>query len=153
LDLGGLRGAMSPLGILAAVVAAAVAVAAVIGLTRRRRPASAAVPPWACGAGALTPRMQYTASAFAEPLQRVFDDVLRPDTDLEVSHLVESRYMLDRIRYHRQIADAVEARLYTPILRLIGIGAELIRTAHNGRLHRYLGYGTVGLLIALVVAR
>jgi hypothetical protein len=36
---------------------------------------------------------------------------------------------------------------------VIVAGAELIRRAHNGRLHRYLGYGTVGLLIALVVAR
>lgn len=153
LTLGGLRGSMSPLGILAAIAAAGVAVATVVALTRRGRPAATTVPLWACGAGALTPRMQYTASAFAEPLQRVFDDVLRPDTDIEVSHLAESRYMLDRIRYRRQIADAVEVRFYTPVLRLIGAGAKLVRRAHNGRLHRYLGYGTVGLLVALVVAR
>lgn len=153
LELSGLRGAMSPLGVLAAVAAAALLIAMSIGLTRRGRPAPTTVPLWACGAGPLTPRMQYTASAFAEPLQRVFDDVLRPDTDIEVSHLDESRYMLDRIRYRRQISDAVEARLYAPILRVVEAGAHLVRRAHNGRLHWYLGYGAVGLLIALVVAR
>ncbi|HWC35496.1 MAG TPA: proton-conducting transporter membrane subunit [Mycobacteriales bacterium] len=150
---GGLHGAMSPLGVLAAVAAAAVVIVTVLGSTRRARPAAAAVPLWACGAGPLTARMQYTASAFAEPLQRVFTDVLRPDTDIEVTHLAESRYLLDRIRYRQQTVDVIEARLYTPILRLIGAGAELIRRAHDGRLHRYLGYGTAGLLIALAVAR
>jgi hypothetical protein len=152
-ELSGLRGSISPLGILAAIAAAAVVSTTVAGWNRRGRPATSTVPLWACGAGALTPRMQYTASAFAEPLQRVFDDVLRPDTDVEVSHLAESRYMLDRIRYRRQITDAVEVKLYRPIVRLIRAGGEVIRRAHNGRLHRYLGYGAVGLLIALVVAR
>ena len=151
--LGGLHGAMSPLGVLAAVAAAAVVIVTVLGLTRRARPAAAAVPLWACGAGPLTARMQYTASAFAEPLQRVFTDVLRPDTDIEVTHLAESRYLLDRIRYRQQTVDVIEARLYVPILRLVGAGAEVIRRAHDGRLHRYLGYGTAGLLIALAVAR
>ncbi|HVV77102.1 MAG TPA: proton-conducting transporter membrane subunit [Mycobacteriales bacterium] len=153
MQLGRLRGSMSPLGILAAVTTAAVVVITVVALTRRSRPTPTSVPLWTCGAGALTSRMQYTAGAFAEPLQRVFDDVLRPDTDVEVSHFAESRYLLDRIRYRRQFADAVEVRLYTPIVRLVGAGADFIRRAHNGGLHRYLGYGMVGLLIALVAAR
>ena len=40
--------------------------------------------------------MQYTATSFAEPLQRVFDDVLRPDTDIEVTHVAESQYLADK---------------------------------------------------------
>ena len=49
-------------------------------------PGPGASPLWACGADALTARMEYTATSFAEPLQRVFDDVLRPDTDVDVTH-------------------------------------------------------------------
>ena len=66
------------------------------GATRRRREQAAL---WGCGGPELTPRMQYTSSSFAEPLQRVFDDVLRPDIDVEVSHLSESRYLVAKVRY------------------------------------------------------
>ncbi len=45
---------------------------------------------WDCGGGPLTARMEYTATSFAEPLQRVFDDVLAPETDLDVTHLDEA---------------------------------------------------------------
>ena len=57
--------------------------------------------------------MQYTATSFAEPLQRVFDDVLRPDTDIEVTHTAESQYLADKITYRTRIADAIEERCYT----------------------------------------
>ncbi|CNN45713.1 NADH dehydrogenase subunit n [Mycobacterium tuberculosis] len=31
--------------------------------------------------------------------------------------------------------------------------AELVRRAHNGRVHVYLAYGALGVLVVLVVAR
>ncbi|HET7530184.1 MAG TPA: proton-conducting transporter membrane subunit, partial [Mycobacteriales bacterium] len=151
--LPGLDGSLSALATVVGVVAFAVLVAALVAMARRRRPAAADVPLWACGAGTFTPRMQYTASAFAEPLQRVFDDVLRPDTDIEVTHLEESRYQLDRVHYRGRITDAVEDRLYEPVLRLVITGAALVRRLHNGSLHRYLALAGLGLLIALVMAR
>jgi len=55
-------------GLLVSVVAVRSAAA---GIARRRQ-----VALWDCGAGAPTARMQYTATSFAEPVQRVFDDVL-----------------------------------------------------------------------------
>ena len=83
--LPGLHGSIAPAVI---AVALAAAVLAAVGLARWR--SGGAPPPslplWACGADDLTARMQYTATSFAEPLQRVFDDVLRPDTDIEVTH-------------------------------------------------------------------
>ena len=47
---------------------------------------------WGCGRTLQTARMEYTATSFAEPLQRVFDDVLQPDLDIDVTHADESRY-------------------------------------------------------------
>nr|WP_019283892.1 proton-conducting transporter membrane subunit [Mycobacterium tuberculosis] len=119
----------------------------------RRRPAPARLPLWACGAADLTVRMQYTATSFAEPLQRVFGDVLRPDTDIEVTHTAESRYMAERITYRTAVADAIEQRLYTPVVGAVAAMAELLRRAHTGSVHRYLAYGALGVLIVLVVAR
>ena len=111
------------------------------------------MPLWACGADELTARMQYTATSFAEPLQRVFDDVLRPDSDVEVTHYAESRYMAESVTYRSRIGDAIEERLYRPVLTAVAVAAGLVRRAHTGSVHLYLAYGALGVLIVLVVAR
>ena len=97
--------------------------------------------------------MQYTATSFAEPLQRVFDDVLRPDTDVEVTHPAESQYLADKVTYRATIRDAIEDRLYTPVIRAVAAAAQLVRTAHTGSVHLYLAYGAFGVLVVLVVAK
>ncbi|CAM2747223.1 hypothetical protein H7J50_04055 [Mycobacterium intermedium] len=151
--LPGLSGSVAPAVICAGVVGAAVVAA---GLTRwrsRRRPPPVRLPLWACGADELTARMQYTATSFAEPLQRVFDDVLRPDTDIEVTHSAESRYFAHKITYRSTVNDAIEQRLYTPVARWVGAVAGLMRRAHTGSVHAYLAYGALGVLIILVVSR
>ncbi|CCC42425.1 proton-conducting transporter membrane subunit [Mycobacterium canetti] len=151
--LPGMSGSIAP-GVIAGGVLAAALVVAVLARWRcRRRPASAILPLWACGAAELTARMQYTATAFAEPLQRVFDDVLRPDTDVEVTHTAESRYMAERITYRTAITDAIERRLYPPVVGAVAAAAGLLRRAHPGSVHLYLAYGALGVLIVLVVAR
>ena len=151
--LPGLHGSIAPGVIAGGVVVAALAAAALTGWRRWRRPAPATLPLWACGADDLTPRMQYTATSFAEPLQRVFDDVLRPDTDVEVTHVAESQYLTDSITYRTRIADAIEERLYAPVIRLVTAAAETVRRAHTGSVHLYLAYGAIGVLVVLVVAR
>jgi formate hydrogenlyase subunit 3/multisubunit Na+/H+ antiporter MnhD subunit len=151
--LPGLAGSIAP-GVIAAALLLAVLVAVGLTLLRsRHRPQSATLPLWACGADDLTARMQYTATSFAEPLQRVFDDVLRPDTDVEVSHVAESRYMADSVTYRSRIGDTVEERLYPPVLRAVAAAAAMLRRAHTGSVHLYLLYGALGVLAVLVIAR
>lgn len=151
--LPGLTGSIAP-GLIAAALTIAVAVAlALAQLRSRRRPKPAVLPLWACGAEELSPRMQYTATSFAEPLQRVFDDVLRPDTDIEITHVEESRYMVKAVSYRARIADAIEDRLYIPVIRAVAMAAAAVRRAHTGSVHLYLAYGTLGVLIMVVLAR
>ncbi|OBH14475.1 proton-conducting transporter membrane subunit [Mycobacterium sp. E1747] len=151
--LPGLQGSIAP-GAVAVGVVVATLIAAMLALWRRsRRPAPATLPLWACGADDLTARMQYTATSFAEPLQRVFDDVLRPDTDIEVTPTAESQYLAEKIIYRTRIVDAIEDRCYTPVIRAVTAAAELARRAHTGSVHLYLAYGALGVLIVLVVAR
>ena len=97
--------------------------------------------------------MQYTATSFAEPLQRVFDDILRPDTDVEVTHFAESHYLVEKVTYRTLLTDPVEQRYYTPVVRAVTSWAGLVRRAHNGSVHLYLAYGALGLLVVLLVAR
>ena len=68
------------------------------------------IPAWGCGRTVQTARMEYTATSFAEPLQRVFDDVLHPEIDIDVDHHTESRHYVQAIRYRLHIRDAVEHR-------------------------------------------
>lgn len=153
LRLPGVAGSMSP-GLLAAALVAAVLIAlALAQWGARHRPAPVVSPLWACGADALGPRMQYTATSFAEPLQRVFDDVLRPDTDVEVTHFAESQYLIEKVTYRSKLVDPVEHRLYTPVIRAVNTVAQWVRAAHTGSVHLYLAYGAAGLLIVLLVAR
>ncbi len=144
----------------ATVLAAAMGVAVLLALAlalaatgARRRPSAVDAPLWTCGAERLTPRMQYTATSFAQPLQRVFDDVLRPDTDVRIDHHAESRYLLSRVAYSGRLTDAIEDRLYWPVVRLVRTVARGLRRAHSGSVHLYLAYGAIGLLLVLVLAR
>lgn len=153
LRLPGIPGSMSP-GVIAGALVLAVLVAVGLGRwDRRRRPAPADVPLWACGADELSARMQYTATSFAEPLQRVFDDVLRPDTDIEVSHFAESQYLVEKVTYRNRVEDPIERGLYAPVVRAVAAAAERVRRAHNGSVHLYLAYGALGLLVVLLVVR
>ncbi len=153
LRLPGVTGSIAP-GLIA--VALVVAVLLALALARwggRHRPAAVQAPLWACGADSLSPRMQYTATSFAEPLQRVFDNVLQPETDVEVTHYAESQYLVEKVTYRTLQADPVEQRLYTPVVRAVTAWAQYVRRAHPGSVHLYLSYGAIGLLIVLVVAR
>jgi len=106
---------------------------------------------WGCGRRLQTPRMQYTATSFAEPLQRVFDDVLRPDQDVEVSHRVESRYFVDSVAYRSTSEDALERSIYRPAVSGINWWGRQARLVQNGSVHRYLAFGLVTLVVILLV--
>src|SRR5439155_2763395 len=81
--LQGITGALSPLLLTLALLAAGILAAAVtrtVAIRRARRRARL----WDCGGGPMSSRMEYTATSFAEPLQRVFDNVVQPETDVDV---------------------------------------------------------------------
>jgi formate hydrogenlyase subunit 3/multisubunit Na+/H+ antiporter MnhD subunit len=153
LRLPGTGASVSPGWLALAVVVATGLAAALTAWGVRRRPRPAASPLWACGADELSERMQYTATSFAEPLQRVFDDVLRPDIDVEVTHHSESRYLVEKVTYRSRVTDAFEARLYDPVVRAVRTVAGWVRRAHPGSVHAYLAYGAAGLFVVLLVTR
>ncbi len=150
LRLAGVAGTMSPLLLATALVAGLIVVMAALRAVAER-PERREARLWDCGAGPLSPRMEYTATSFAEPLQRVFDDVLQPELDVDVSHLAESRYLVDRVQYHRTVPDRIEHRLYQPVLAAVRAWGRAGRLLATGSVHRYLGYGFSSLIVVLVV--
>lgn len=149
LRLTGITGSMSPLLIALGLVGGAVLVTVVVRGLGSGQPRRTALV-WGCGGTRLSPRMQYTATSYAEPLTRVFDDVLRPERDLDITHYQESRYLVESIRYRQRVSDRVETRLYPPLLAAANRWGQMARHLQNGSVHRYLAYGLVGLLFVLI---
>ena len=150
LRLAGITGSMSPLLIALGLVVGMIVIALLArriagGLPRR------SAPLWGCGGTRLDPRMEYTATSFAEPLTRVFDNVLRPEQDLNVTHHAESQYLIESIRFRQRVPDRIEARLYPPMLATANWWGQQARKLQNGSVHRYLAYGFIGLLAVLIV--
>jgi formate hydrogenlyase subunit 3/multisubunit Na+/H+ antiporter MnhD subunit len=147
MQLSGVPARFWPLWLALAVVAITAAIATLgrqLGRPRRRAIA------WDCGDGPLTARMEYTATSYAEPLQRVFDDTLAPEHDVDVTHDAESAYHIEAIRYRQRIPDRIENRLYRPIIEAIARLGEYSRRLAPGVVHRYLAYMLTALIAVLV---
>jgi formate hydrogenlyase subunit 3/multisubunit Na+/H+ antiporter MnhD subunit len=153
LELASWRGAVEPVVLVTGLVGGVVVAWGVLRLVPRsaelRAPRRAEA--WGCGRELQTPRMQITATSFAEPLQRVFADVLRPDHDLEVTHAAESQYVVQTVSFHQRIDDAVERGVYRPVIAAVGWWGRLARRVPNGSVHRYLAFGFLALVLVLVV--
>ncbi len=149
LELAGVRGALAPLLLAGGLL---VTIGAVVALRRlvSRRPAQRTAEAWGCGRELQTARMQYTATSFAEPVQRVFDDVLRPVQDLDLSHVAESRFFLESATFHSTVEDTVERGFYRPVARAMGGWGQLARGLQPGSVHRYLGYAFAAVIVVLV---
>ena len=151
IDLSGIGALLDPVAL--TVMAAVLIVPVILVSVRlaRRHPRRRVELTWGCGGVRLSPRMQYTATSYAEPLSRVFDDALRPERDVLVTHAGESRYLVERVQFRQSVADVVETRVYRPGIRWMNRLGILARHLQNGSIHRYLGYSFVALLAVLVV--
>ena len=145
-------GQMSPpavaLGLAAIAVIVAVVLRAVAPPFRLRRGAT-----WGCGRVVQTPRMQYTATSFAEPLRRVFTQLYRPTEDLTVDVHPDSEYFIRAIRYESRVQPWVERLLYLPLLAMVRRAGRHVRRLQAGSVHLYLAYMCAALVVLLFVAR
>lgn len=108
---------------------------------------------WGCGRIGQTPRMEYTATAFAEPLRRVFAELYRPTRDLSIDFHPASKYFVQSIEYRSEIHPWIERLLYDWPLRGIRRVAVRVRRLQAGSLHLYLFYLTLAFLVLLTMAR
>ncbi len=102
-------------------------------------------PPWDCGFGPLNSRMQYTASAFAMPLRRIFSFVWLIVEKVEPAGPGKSP------RYYLKINDRLWLLLYVPIGKLMLRLAERTSRIQGGNLRVYLCYSFFTLLFLLWV--
>jgi hydrogenase-4 component B len=108
---------------------------------------------WGCGRIGQTPRMEYTATAFAEPLRRVFAELYRPTRDLSIDFHPASKYFVQSIEYRSELHPWFERVVYDPLFHVLRRAARWTRRLQGGSLHLYLAYLTFALLALLMVAR
>ena len=151
ISLDGVHALLDPVALMVLAICLAAAVAVVSIRAARRVPRRRVELTWGCGGVRVSPRMQYTATSYAEPLSRVFDDALRPERDIVVTHSGESSYLVERVQFRQRVGDVVETTLYRPAIQLIDRIGLAARGLQNGSINRYLGYSFAALLAVLVV--
>jgi hydrogenase-4 component B len=120
----------------------------------RRRPLRI-TETWGCGRVVQTPRMEYTSTAFAEPLRRVFAELYRPTQDLSIDFHPESKYFVQSLEYRSEIVPWFERYLYAPLISRVRRWGVQARAIQSGSAHAYLTYLVIALvgLLALLLVR
>jgi formate hydrogenlyase subunit 3/multisubunit Na+/H+ antiporter MnhD subunit len=146
----GAVGQMSPLLVAAGLAVVTLGVWAAVRLLAAR-PGLRVTDTWGCGRITQTARMEYTSTAFAEPLRRVFAELYRPTKDLSIDFHPESRYFVQSIEYRSEIVPWFERYLYAPVVARVRRWALHTRAIQSGSAHAYLTYLVIALLGLLVV--
>src|SRR5271157_156902 len=101
---------------------------------------------WGCGYAAPSPRMQYTASSFAQPLLAPFAPILH----VRVEEDGPSGYFPRGARYDEHISDVAGERFLIPGTRRVVRALSRLRVIQQGRVQLYVVY-IVATLVALLV--
>ncbi len=95
-------------------------------------------------------RFDYTATAFAKPLRLIFAAVYRPRREI-VKETGASPYVIKRLRYTGEVQDIAETVFYARLTRWITQAAEGIRVYSTGRIHGYIAFVLVTLVVTLLL--
>lgn len=137
-----------PLVLIAALIAAGISF-----WYLRRNPATVMrrAEPWDCGFGGLTPRMQYSSSAFTMPLRRIFAKAWIIEEQIGKDMQGAMNQDVAAIHYQLHIQDHSWPRLYQPIAQGVNKLAKQVGRIQTGNIRVYLGYSFVTLLFMLWV--
>ena len=101
---------------------------------------------WDCGYPLQTGRMQDTAEGFGQPIRHIFDPVFAVTRTLPAPDDPAPRYSM-------RVDDRWWDALYAPLARRVNDLSLLIARLQHGRIHLYLLYSFVTLLVLLAVIR
>jgi hydrogenase-4 component B len=138
---------ISPVAIMAVLVATSAGVWLAAGLLSRGR--RRVDDTWGCGRIGQTPRMEYTSTAFAEPLRRIFGELYRPTDDLTVTVQPGSPYHIRAITYRTHLHPWFERGVYDPLVRATHAAASRVRSLQSGSINAYLAYIVLVLVVLL----
>ncbi|MDO8690670.1 MAG: proton-conducting transporter membrane subunit, partial [Dehalococcoidia bacterium] len=144
-------GALAPLpllGLLLGLGGLGLLLARLIGGSGRIRVA----PPWGCGI-TLDPSMQYSATALAKPIRIIFQKIVRPYREVELTSESGIEYFVSAVQYEAGIHPVYERYLYSPVVRALLSLAQRVRAMQSGSLRTYLAYIFATLIVVLLLTR
>ena len=99
-------------------------------------------PAWDCGYPEQTSRMQDTAEGFGQPIRRIFEPFFRIESELPGA-------FDEHPHYHGRSEDRLWYALYLPVKRITEKLSSWASLLQHGRIHLYLTYTFVTLLVLL----
>jgi hydrogenase-4 component B len=107
---------------------------------------------WDCGYESLTPRMQYSGTAFSKPLRIVFRMIFKSSRNLNVTG--DLQYHPESMEYILTTESVFEKHFYDPILKAVtGLSKLLKFKIQTGSIHTYLLYIFVAVLLLMLYNR
>jgi NADH:ubiquinone oxidoreductase subunit 5 (subunit L)/multisubunit Na+/H+ antiporter MnhA subunit len=99
-------------------------------------------PAWDCGFPEQNARMQDTAEGFGQPIRRIFEPFFKIESELPSAFDTHPRY-------RGRSDDRIWFALYLPIKRITETLSSWASLLQHGRIHLYLSYTFVTLLVLL----
>ncbi|MDD5482977.1 MAG: proton-conducting transporter membrane subunit [Kiritimatiellae bacterium] len=103
---------------------------------------------WDCGFAQPSPRMQYTASSFAQPITNMFRRAL----DIKTSGILPEEFFPGNASFSAHADDTAHRYLFAPVFRAVDRALACLRWIQEGRVQIYVLYINVILLILLLFA-
>jgi len=135
---------------LAAYLACIAIVPVLIYLAGRPRARTRTVPVWDGGILAFTPRMQYTATTYANPTRVTFDAFYRPEFHVERAS-DDPAGRSGPVHYRFRVMPIFDRFLYAPVIRAVRWLADLIRPIQSGDVNLYLLYIFVVVIVVYLI--
>jgi hydrogenase-4 component B len=132
----------------AALLLGALAAAAAVAARRVRWPAPRDAT-WSCGYAEPSPRMQVTASSFADTLVGILRWLLWPEVD---AARVAGPFP-EPARLDTRLPDPVLDRVALPVARRLAEASTRLRWVQQGHLHAYVLYILIAVVVALLTTR
>ncbi|MCX6552720.1 MAG: proton-conducting transporter membrane subunit, partial [Acidobacteria bacterium] len=138
---------VSPIAIMAVLTGVLVASWLAVRVAARR--SCRITETWGCGRITQTPRMEYTSTAFAEPLRRIFGELYRPTDDVSIVVHPDAPYHVRAMTFRTELHPWFQRMLYGPLIRATQAAAGCVRALQSGSINAYLAY-IVGVLVVLL---
>ena len=140
---------LAPLGWISVLSMALVAVLFFLYMVRLKNVSVTRGKTWGCGYLAPTPRMQYTASSFADMITGLFQGILRPRVHRPSIFIP----FPGRSYFSSHVPETVLENIYRPMLIWISDRLAFVRKLQNGKMHYYILYMFITLIALLAIPR
>lgn len=106
---------------------------------------------WDCGTP-LTPRNEYTGTAYSKSINMIFSSIYRPSKEL-VARPTASPYIRKEMTYADHTEQVFEKYLYSPVASFAVKLAKKLSFIQTGSIQAYLAYIFITLVLLLIIFR